>query len=60
MTWLKTLIRFWKGELIEEEKRRSQEEVDEARNVIAESRAMLNGEANWLRPIQRKSCDGER
>ena len=60
MTWLKTLIRFWRGELIEEEKRRSQEAVDEARNVIAESCAMLDGEAGWLRPIQRKSCDGER
>ena len=59
LSWVKTLVRIWRGELLEEERRRSKETVDEVRESLKCTKAMLDGEDSWLVPPGRRSCDGK-
>ena len=48
MKWLKTIVRLWKGELLKEEIEKSQKTMDDARQAVTDTRAMLDGEDSWL------------
>lgn len=48
--WMRTLIKVWKGELIEEERKKSKEIQDDSRESIKCGKAMLDGEEYWLIP----------
>jgi hypothetical protein len=59
MSLLKSLLKLWSGEMFEEEKDKSREDLKDAKEAIKETRAMLDGEDNWLLPTGRKICDGK-
>lgn len=54
--WMRTLIKVWKGELTEEEKKRSKEVQEDFRESLRCGKAMLDGEEFWLMP----ECRNER
>lgn len=59
MSLLSSLLRIWKGEILHEEKEKSQQALIEAREAIRETRAMLDGEECWLLPLGKTSNDNQ-
>ena len=59
MKLLRTLVDIWSGDFWREERERSREVLAEARKAVDESRAMLDGEDDWLIPLERRRryCD---
>jgi len=59
MKWIRTFIDIWSGDFWKEERERSREVLEDTRRVINESRAMLDGEDDWLIPLERRRryCD---
>ena len=59
MKWLRTLVDIWSGDFWREEREKSREVLEDARRVVNESRAMLDGEDDWLIPLERRRryCD---
>ena len=57
--WLKRIVDVITGRDIKEEAHKTQETISEARRIVRDTRAMLNGEDSWLIPPGRKSCNGK-
>jgi hypothetical protein len=57
--WLKRTLNHLFGKTLEEERKKTASVINDARCTVQETKAMLDGEANWLRPIGRKTCDGK-
>ena len=59
MKWIRTLTDIWSGDFWKEERERSREVLEDARRAVNESRAMLDGEDDWLIPLgrRRRYCD---
>lgn len=58
MTVWESLKRIWSGEAMKDEEEKSQAVRTEVRQVISETRAMLDGEECWLMPIGREHQNG--
>lgn len=54
MSWIKTLMKFWKGQPFANELERSKKCVEEAREAIRETRAVMDGEDSWL--MRQREC----
>lgn len=52
--WIQTLVKIWRGELLEEEIKQSKRSVAEVRESLSCTRAMLDGEDEWLKPLRRE------
>lgn len=61
MNWIKALVYFWKGEAVAKEFNESRETIEDAKNVMKEAMACLDGEDGWLRKNSHKRtmCDDQ-
>jgi hypothetical protein len=57
--WLKRKWNHLIGKTLEEERKKTAYVINDARCTVRETQAMLDGEANWLRPAGRTTCDGK-
>lgn len=48
MSWIRAFIRFWRGEQFIEEEKLSKRVIEDAREAIRETRAVMDGEDSWL------------
>jgi hypothetical protein len=56
---LKKIVAIITGRDVKDEATKMQETISEARRIVRDTRAMLNGEDSWLIPPGRKSCNGK-
>jgi hypothetical protein len=63
MNWFRILIRIWRGDFLNDEIKKSNDVMDEARSAVEDLRATLDGQDDDLFTRQsgwpRRTCDGK-